>query len=93
MKDELGHDTNYWNDAIKLLSQSLKTCQPQNRSDYTRAIIYAKRKLRRLQFAALICLMCLMAGCNTIKAIGGVTQAVGQDIVIVAEGTQERMRQ
>ena len=89
-------DKKYWEDAIELLSDSAKSCRSQHKNDYERAILFAKKKLRRLRLAALLLAFCLVigvGGCNTIKAIGGVTQALGEDIQIVAEGTQERMRQ
>ena len=41
-----------------------------------------------LIIAAILILMC---GCNTIASIGDLTQSVGKDIKVVAEGTQRRM--
>ena len=78
-RDIMLHDENYWKEAIELLSGSLKTCQPQNRGDYCRAIIYAERKLRRLRMAVMVCLMMcvmlLLSGCNTMEALNNDTRA------------------
>jgi predicted small secreted protein len=71
MKDEFGHDKKYWKDAIGLLSNGLKACQPQNRGDYTRAIIYAERKLRLLRDGAVIALLCVvLSGCGAVRGFG-----------------------
>lgn len=77
------HNKQYWKDAIGLLSNGLKACQPQNRGDYTRAIIYAERKLRLLRNGAVIALLCIIvavSGCHTVRGIGS-------DIIDGTDGT------
>ena len=44
-----------------------------------------------IRYAAIVLIVLIMSGCNTIASVGDLTQALGKDIKIVAEGTQARM--
>ena len=63
-------DAKYYQDAIELLGESLKTCRPENRGCLTKAIIFAKRRLRLIRFGCAVLLVLSLSSCGAVKGFG-----------------------
>lgn len=79
---------------IRLAEKRMAVKPSRKTSEFIRCLQRAYDKqcdLMPFLTTVVVCVMLFVQGCNTIASVGDLTQALGKDIRIVAEGTADRM--